>query len=69
MISVTRKSILTGVVRTKEIDISPEDLELVERTTVLVQDIAPHLSASDREFIISGATDQEWDAMFGEEPA
>lgn len=30
----------------------------------LIQDAFPMLSASDREFILTGTTKKEWDAMF-----
>ena len=34
-----------------------------------IQDAFPTLNASEREFIMSGTNDEEWDAMFGEEHA
>jgi hypothetical protein len=33
----------------------------------LAQDVFPHLSSSQREFIISGITEEEWDEAFYEE--
>jgi hypothetical protein len=33
----------------------------------LIQQVMPHLNASQREFIISGATQEEWDELFGPE--
>ena len=30
----------------------------------LIQDVMPELSASDREFLISGSTDKEWKDTF-----
>lgn len=32
-----------------------------------IQDAFPYLSADDREFLLTGITPEEWDAIFGEE--
>lgn len=58
---VTRKSIITGIERTKDIDIDLEKLTLWEEGKVLIQDIAGHLSPNDREFIMMGIVQEEWD--------
>ncbi len=31
-----------------------------------IQDVFPELTASEREFLVSGATPEEWEEMFGE---
>ena len=46
-----------------EIDITQEQLDLWENG-MLIQKVAPHLSANEREFIISGVTPDEWADMF-----
>ena len=33
---------------------------------VAIQDAMPHLSPEEREFLITGTCQQEWDAMFSE---
>lgn len=63
---IKRKSIISGEVHIKEIDCTPEQIALWEGG-MHIQDIMSHLSASDREFIISGITDEEWDGLFGGE--
>ena len=63
---VTRKSILTGIVRTRELDITEEQVESW-KMGALIQDAMPHLSVSDREFVVNGITDAEWCQVFGEE--
>lgn len=65
---VTRTSQLTGVTRTKELDVSQEQLDRYSDTerTELVQDIFTNLSAGDREFIMTGNTEQEWEEAFPE---
>lgn len=63
---VTRKSILTGIVRTRELDITEAQFESWQNGA-LIQDAMPQLSVSDREFLINGVTDTEWRQTFGEE--
>jgi len=63
---VTRKSILTGIVRTRELDITEAQFEAWQNGA-LIQDAMPQLSVSDREFLINGVTDAEWRQTFGEE--
>ena len=60
---VTRKSILTGVVRSLKLDITKEQYEAWRRGE-LIQNVMPHLSDADREFLISGATQEEWNDAF-----
>ena len=62
---VLRRSILTGIVRTRVIDITEAQYEAWQNGEV-IQDAAPHLSVSDREFLINGVTDEEWQEAFGE---
>lgn len=66
---ITRKSILSGIVRTREIDITPGQFAAWQQG-LPIQDVAPHLSADDREFVMTGITPDEWEAAFGpvEEP-
>lgn len=64
---VTRKSMISGVVRTLELDVTIADLQRYETGMVLLQDAFPHLSASDREFIKTGITDKEWRDLFGDD--
>jgi len=57
---------LSGVTRTRHLDITREQ-ELRIQAGEHVQDVAPHLSADDREFLMTGITADEWEQMFGEE--
>jgi hypothetical protein len=63
---IKRKSILTGVERTRNIPVNPEDLMIWEAGFSNIQDAMPYLNDSDREFILSGITDDEWDEAFSE---
>lgn len=63
---ITKKSFLTGIVRTKELDITIEQLKKWQNG-MLVQDAFPNLSLEDREFIMTGATSDDWDELKEEE--
>jgi hypothetical protein len=62
--TIKRTSSLTGVTRTKEIDVTIEQV-LAWEEGELIQNAMPHLSADDREFIKTGITGEEWDQLFG----
>ena len=65
---VERKSIVTGKVYEMEIDITVQQLfDFMNGRSGLAQDAFPHLSADEREFIISGIHPIEWDELFGNE--
>jgi 7,8-dihydro-6-hydroxymethylpterin-pyrophosphokinase len=64
---ITRLSILSGNLNTMDIDITPEQLKSIEEWNELIQNTVPHLSASEREFLMSGITDEEWDEEFSDE--
>lgn len=60
---ITRKSMLSGKERTKEINVTPDQLDRWIRGE-LIQNVMPHLTAGEREFIKTGITDEEWDSEF-----
>jgi hypothetical protein len=58
---------LTGEMNTLEIDVTQEQLDelsLPIQQRRLIQEIVPHLSAYDREFIKTGYTPEDWDRLF-----
>ena len=59
---IERKSILSGKVRTLDIPVTEEQLELW-RSGVLIQNAMPNLSADEREFIMTGITEEEWNEL------
>lgn len=63
---VRRCSILTGKVHARELDVTEEQLD-AWHNGALIQDVMPHLSNSDREFLINGITEEEWASAFGED--
>ncbi len=56
----------SGVKRTKELDITQEQMDAYN-AGALIQNAMPQLSADDREFILTGATKEEWDEAFPED--
>ena len=60
---ITMTSILSGKTTTKDIDVEPEQVKAWQNG-MLIQDAMPELSAPDREFIMSGITQEEWDGIF-----
>lgn len=65
---ITRKSMLSGKVHTQRIELRKADMDEFKNGSMrLIQDIFPYLSAADREFILTGATAEEWNKAFPEE--
>lgn len=64
---IKRKSVITGITRSRNIPVNPEDLIAWEQGYGNVQDIMPYLNDDDREFILSGITPEEWDSAFSEQ--
>jgi len=61
---IRMSSMLTGKIHEREINVTPEQLQKWH-DGMLIQDAMPHLSADDREYLISGATPEEWDEAYG----
>jgi hypothetical protein len=62
---ITRTSPITGATHVREINVTQEQINKWQDGE-LIQNAMPHLSAGDREWILSGITDAEWEDMFGE---
>lgn len=60
---ITRTSPVSGVTRTLEIAVTQAQLNSWN-SGALIQNAMPNLSADDREFIMTGITPDEWEAMF-----
>lgn len=63
---IKKKSLLTGVTREREISITQEQLNLWDEGT-LIQVAMPNITPSDREFIMTGIIDEEWDTLRSED--
>jgi hypothetical protein len=64
---IIRKSPFTGNINTMEIPVTQEELDCYFNNNNNIQDVFPHLSPSQREFIKTGITDKEWEDQFGED--
>lgn len=64
---IKRKSILTGLERARDIPVNPDDMAAWQAGLGNIQDLMPYLNDSDREFILSGITAEEWDEAFSEQ--
>ena len=63
---ITRVSKLSGIKRTIDLNVT-ENQYNAWRSGVKIQDAMPNLNTAEREFIISGVTDEEWNNAFGED--
>jgi hypothetical protein len=61
---VTRIPLFTGQVHSRELPVIQEQLA-AWRGGACIQVVMPHLSPVDREFIMTGTTAEEWQAVFG----
>jgi hypothetical protein len=61
---VTKQSRISGNVSSMDLDITSEQFFRIESGIELIQNIVPHLSSEEREFLITGITPQEWNELF-----
>lgn len=63
---ITRTSPLTGKQNTLDLPVTQEQLQELNgwNRTRLIQDILPDLTPAQREFVKTGYTQEDWDAMF-----
>lgn len=67
---ITRRNPFTSEMISREIDVTQHEYDNWLNGQ-LIQDAMPHLSADEREFIMTGITPEQWDKLFGvddEEP-
>jgi len=62
---ITKKSQLSGKTHSWELNITQEQLDLYNEGKELIQNIFPHLTAPEREFLMTGIMPNEWDKIFG----
>ena len=61
---ITMTSMISKTISTKDVDITIEQLFRIKHEKELIQNVVPHLSIEDREFLISGITPEEWKELF-----
>lgn len=59
-------SLLSNKIHTKILPITRKQFLDWQLNGVLIQKAMPQLSGSEREFLLTGSTDEEWQAEFGE---
>lgn len=67
--NITKISSLTGIEHTLNINVTEDELLRVENrynSKELIQNIVPNLTMDEREFLMSGITNEEWIRVFGE---
>jgi hypothetical protein len=60
---ITRKSALSGIEHTMDLPITQEQIDRWQSGNEVIQHVFPHLTADQREFLMTGATQEEWDAI------
>lgn len=61
---IERKSIFSDKVNSMDLDVTQEQLDR-HKSGELVQNVFPNLTADEREFLVTGATPEEWDFYMG----
>jgi len=60
-----KTSMISGKTTSRELDITQQQLDEWSEGA-FIQDVFPYLSISDREFIMTGITEDEWDILIKE---
>lgn len=63
---VKMTSILTNVEHEMDIPVTEKELEEFYNGNELIQDKFPHLTPGQREFLMTGIIDEEWDTFIEE---
>lgn len=63
----TKRSELTGRVNQMELPVTPEQIREWQTSRTLIQNAFPQLTPDQREFLLTGSTQQEWDDLFKDE--
>lgn len=64
---IQRKSIFTGKVRSRDIPVKKKDYDMWANGYLNIQDAMGYLDSDSREFILTGATREEFNAAFQDE--
>ena len=67
LVLVTKVSMLSGKTNSMALPIRQGQVEYWQQSGALVQDVFPHLTADQREFLMTGIMPDEWDAAFGDD--
>jgi len=61
---IEKKSAFSGKMNTMDLPVTQEQLDRWQKGRELIQDVFPHLSPDQREFLMTGTTPEEWNAAF-----
>ena len=61
---ITKTSPISGKTTTRHLNVTNEQIERWQKGE-LIQEVFPHLSPEDREFLKTGITTREWQELFG----
>ncbi len=64
---IKMKSMFTGKVNEMDLPVTQADIDAWRASDRVIQSVFPDLTDDQREFLMTGATPQEWDDLFGEE--
>jgi hypothetical protein len=63
---ISKTDPFTGKTNTLELDITLDQYGRIQTGVELIQNIVPHLSPDEREFLITGIVGDSWDQIFPE---
>lgn len=63
---IKRTSILSGIERVKDIPVDLDDWFMYDKEYLSIEDSMPYLTQADKDFILSGITQDEWILAFKE---
>jgi hypothetical protein len=66
MMIIKRKSAITGITRSKNIPVDPNAMVEYEMGYSSINEALPYLTDADRDFILSGIVEGEWEEAFSE---
>jgi uncharacterized protein (DUF779 family) len=64
---IRKRSILTGKIHEMDLPITQKQYDHWQSGAQLIQHAFPHLTPMEREFLMTGSTQEEWDTAFGDE--
>lgn len=60
---IERRSLISGMIRTLDLPVTEEQIQAWENG-MNIQDAMPNLNSRQREFLLTGITDEEWEETF-----
>jgi hypothetical protein len=64
---ITKTSPFSGIQRTLDLPVTPDQMRKFYSGEGYIQDIFPDLSPGEREFILTGISDDEWSEHIGDD--